>query len=154
MAYLLAIIATPLAIAGIGLMVLFILGRFSQSVEDYEVVEFQEKKYLGRALPVIEHTNEDGETEKVNVTQIDQISYFLNPAIERQIIPVAGADGRNPSVFGYLKLVAGLLMLLPGFASIAISFEKAFLTGQVMYITLLVGMILGGWIALKLIQRS
>ena len=122
MAYLLAIIATPLAIAGIGLMVLFILGRFSQSVEDYEVVEFQEKKYLGRALPVIEHTNEDGETEKVNVTQIDQISYFLNPAIERQIIPVAGADGQNPSVFGYLKLVAGLIMLLPGFASIAISF--------------------------------
>lgn len=154
MGYLLAIIATPLAIAGIGLMVLFVLGRFSQSVEDYEVVEFQDKKFLGRPLPVIEHTNEEGETEKVNVTQIDQISYFLNPAIERQIIPVAGADGQNPSVFGYLKLVAGLIMLLPGFAAIAISFEKAFLTGQVMYITLLVGMILGGWVVLKLIQRS
>ncbi len=154
MGYLLAIIAIPLALAGLGLIILFMLTRFGQSVEEFEVVGFQKKKFLGRVLPIIERENDEGEKEKVNVKHVDQISYLLNPAIEREVITVAGADTPSPSVSGYLKLVTGLLLLLPGFAAVGLTYERVYFTGQVMYATLLIGMLLGGWVVLKLIQRS
>lgn len=153
MGYILAIIAIPLALAGLALIILFMLTQFGQSVEEHEIVGFQKKKFIGRFLPIIEHENADGEMQKVEIKQIDQISYLLSPAIERQVIPVAGIDGKAPTVPGYLKLVTGMLLLLPGFASIGLTMDKVYFTGQVMYIILLIGMLLGGWIALKLIQR-
>ncbi len=153
MEYLLAIVSVPLALAGLGLIILFMLSRLGQSVEEYEVIGFQKKKFLGRYLPIIERVDSDGEKFRVEVKRIDQLSYLLSPAIERQIIPVAGAGTNSASVPGYLKLVAGSVLLLPGFGAIGLTMEKAYFTGQVMYITLLVGMLLGGWIALKLIQR-
>lgn len=153
MGYLLAIISVPLALAGLGLIILFMLSRLGQSVEEFEIIGFQKKKFLGRNLPIIEREDDEGQKYKVEVKQIDQLSYLLSPAIERQIIPVAGAETNSPSIPGYLKLVAGSVLLLPGFGAIGLTMDKAYFTGQVMYITLLVGMLLGGWIALKLIQR-
>ncbi|MBL4805256.1 MAG: hypothetical protein JKY71_10355 [Alphaproteobacteria bacterium] len=153
MGYILAIIAIPLALAELALIILFMLTQFGQHVEEYEVVGFQKKKFLGRVLPIIERENDEGETEKINVKQIDQISYLLSPAIERQIISVTGADTKSPTVPGYLKLVTGVLLLLPGLATVGLTMDKAYFTGQVMYITLLIAVLLGGWIALKLIQR-
>ena len=147
------ILSLPLAAFGLFLIVTFLMIRFQQDIYEAEITGFQKTKNKGRYLPIVSFTDEEGEEKMIEVKTIDQISYLLNPSIEKQIIPIAAVKSARPKVFGYLSLVIGVICIVPALALSGLYFERALLTGQVLYSATLIGLILGGWIVLKLIQR-
>ncbi len=146
----LAIVCVP---AGLYLLFGFLAMRAQGGIEELEVTGFQKAADKGRALPIVRFEDAEGTLKLVEVRKIEQIAYLLSPPIERQVIEVVGVDGALPRVYGYVRLVAGVVLLLPGLAALGLHLDKALFTGQVVYIVILIGMMLGGWAALKFIQR-
>jgi len=146
-------VALPFACFGLYLMFSFCVLRFSGCIEEFEVVGFQKKTDKGRVLPIVRY--EDGEegVRLIEIRRIEQISYLLSPAIEKQTIYIANVTGQNPCVFGYLKLLSGLTLLLPALVFWAVGVGKGFLFTQAFFLLVFIGVMLGGWVLLKFIQR-
>lgn len=146
----LAVICVP---AGLYLLCGFLSMRSHGDIGEFEITGFQKATDKGRALPVVRYENGEGALKLVEVRKIEQISYLFSPPIERQMVEVAGIESGMPRVHGYVRLVAGLFLLLPGLAALGLHLHKALFTGQVVYIVILIGLMLGGWALLKFIQR-
>lgn len=147
------LLSLPLALYGCYLIVLFLKLRFSGDVRMLEITGFQRQKNKGRFLPIVSYENA-GKVDLVEIKEIDQIAYILSPPIEKQVIQIAGIDGAAPCVFGYYKLVVGIVMLLPVLAALGYALENVLFMGQVTYVFIFIALLLGGFAVLKLIQRS
>lgn len=146
-------LALFLALFGIYCLLDFLYVRVSGRVVDATVTGFSTKKDKGRRLPVAEYRDEAGELRKQGVTKIDQISYLFSPAIEREIISIVLLPDGKARVYGYLKLVCGVVLLLPLLAVAGGARGGAFLTGQVVYIFLFIAVTVGGLGILRAISR-
>ena len=104
-------------------------------------------------MPIVRYEDAEGTLHLVEVKGIDQISYILNPPIDKQFITVANVLGKSPRVFGYLNFIVGLFLVLPALAVFGLEMEKGLFAGQVLYILIFIGLLLGGWSLLKIIQR-
>ncbi len=153
MGFILMIIGVPLAFLGLFLVGLFLKIRFMGERLELEVVGFQEAKNKGHVLPIVRYVPDEGEEQRVYIKVIDQISYLLSPAIEKQVISIVDVEGQKPRVYGYFSLVLGLICLMPMFLGLGLSKGNALLTGQASFILILITVMLGGWVAMKFIQR-
>ncbi|MCB9981304.1 MAG: hypothetical protein H6860_02785 [Rhodospirillales bacterium] len=146
----LAVICVP---AGLYLLFGFLSMRAGGHIDEFEITGFQKATDKGRALPVVRYEDGEGTLKLVEVRKIEQISYLFSPPIERQVIKVVGIESDMPRVYGYVRFLGGLILLLPGLAALGLHLHKTLFTGQVVYIVIFIGLMLGGWALLKFIQR-
>jgi hypothetical protein len=142
------------ALVGLALIAEYGWARWRGTLEDLEIIDFQDKKYLGRALPVVEVQDSQGHTVRLNIRMIDHMGYLISPPILRQVIPVLREEGDQGRVYGYLKICAGLILLFPFFTILAVYFSRDMLFQQVLYIGILGGIVLGVWIFLRWVGRN
>ncbi|MCB1563596.1 MAG: hypothetical protein KDJ75_08495 [Alphaproteobacteria bacterium] len=152
-AYLIASILP--ALLGLWLCGDFLFWVATGTVEEGEVTGFQERKNKGRVLPVIRIERVEEEPFEVKPERIDQISYLLSPAIEkerRSVIVRKGPPARA-RLFGYLNLIAGLFLLAPCVGLLALHSGQYLFVGQLAYIVIFASILLGSWVLLKMIQK-
>lgn len=132
----------------------FLYVRASGKIVEAVVTGFSTKKDKGRILPLVSYQDEAGTGQKLAVEAIDQISYFLSPAIEREIINVVILPGGRSRVYGYLGLTCGALAFLPLLAALGAGRGDAgFLNGQIVFVLLFIVAAIGGWGILRTISR-
>lgn len=139
------------AIAGLYLCGDFLFWRITAQNHKGEITKFQDIKSRGRALPIVKI--QDDKDTKITITRIDSLSHLLDPAITGQSITVS-IKGQHGIIFGYAPLLAGLLLILPCVILLGQILGNTIFASQAIYVLLLTGITLGGWIILKLIQRS
>lgn len=142
------------ALFGVYCLLDFLYVRMSGRIVEATVTGFSTKKDKGRVLPVVEHRDEAGQTRKLEIGKIDQISYLFSPAIEREVIGIVLLSDDKARVYGYLKLVCGVVLLMPLLAVAGGERGGAFFTGQIVYIFLFLAVTIGGWIVLRAISRQ
>lgn len=148
----------------------FLYVRAAGRIVEARVAGFSTKKDKGRFLPVVSYPDEGAAVEnagadpenipegwhRAEAAAIDQLSYLVSPAIEREAIAIAVLPGGRVRVYGYLKLVCGALAFLPLLAVLGFGpgGGAGLLTGQAVYILLLIATAVGGWGILLAISRT
>lgn len=149
------IASIPPALFGLWLCADFIFWLITGTLEEGEVTGFQERKNKGRRLPVMRVKRAEGQSFEVRPERIDQIFYLLSPAIEkeRRFLIVRNGPPARARLFGYLNLIAGLFLLAPCAGFLALQSGQYLFVGQLAYIVIFGGILLGSWIVLKIIQK-
>ncbi|MCC6597955.1 MAG: hypothetical protein IT559_04125 [Alphaproteobacteria bacterium] len=123
-------------------------------IAEAEVVDFSTKKDKGRFLPIVERAAAgDQPAEMFEPQKIDQISYLLSPSIKKENINIVVLRNGMVRVHGYLKLLGGILLILPVLAVLGSGQGGSFFTGQMAFVFLLIAVSVGGWALLRTIAR-
>ncbi|MGB0720638.1 MAG: hypothetical protein ACPGRX_09190 [Bdellovibrionales bacterium] len=139
---------------------LYLCGEFVYRLAVFTQVEgevsgFHEETDKGRALPVVKITHDDGSVHQIFVRRIDEIFYLLNPPIVGEVKTVLYRPDRpkDAVIYGYAHVTAGAVLCLPFLIALGVALSKAVFVTQLLYLLIFTGIGLGGFAALKLIQR-
>jgi hypothetical protein len=148
--------AVLLAFTGAGLLFDYVLWRVIGEITVGTITGFQEKKSKFLKRPIVSFKDAEGNTHTAQTERIDRLLFILNrPGVGETIeILYRKKTPEMAIVYGYLNLMIGMLLLLPVMAIWALKFGKILIATQVVYIFIFVGIIVGGWILLKIIQRN
>jgi|GEM_PF-2555527 len=118
-----------------------------------EITGFIKGKYM--RLPVLKFTDEQEREHEFPAGQIDQLLYLLNPAQERDLIDIIYRrdDPANMRVFGTLRLIAALFIVLPVLMMLVGAIGQAVMASQLAYLIIMGLILVGGFTIIKLIQR-
>lgn len=140
-----------LALAGAWLVVDFSLWVFTGHVTPARVDGFEE------GMPILTFETQNGKRARVLASAITHIGYRLAKPEEGDIFNIiyreVGAK-MIVRVHGFLYLIAGLIAFMPFLAVLALKFSKVWMMSQLSFLTVLVVIVLGGWVALKAIRRN
>ncbi len=140
-----------LALVGAWLVVDFSLWMFTGHVTPARVDGFEE------GMPILTFETQSGKKARARASAITHIGYRLAKPQEDDIFNIiyreTGAE-MIVRVHGFLYLIAGLMAFMPLLAVLAIKFSKAWMMSQLSFLTVLVVIVLGGWIGLKAIRRN
>lgn len=153
---LILIVAVPALCFGLYLIYDFLAWRFQSRITLARITGFQDRSYLKVPLPNVEFETDSGEKRQASVQQIDRLLYLLNRPGEGSFIVVSYSetDPQRVRVSGYLKPLAGSILALPVIAGGGMALGKTVLATKAAYLLIFIAILLGGWVGLKLIQRS
>ena len=144
-------LTSVLALAGAWLVVDFFLWFFTGHVTPARVDGFEE------GMPVLSFEIQNGKKGRARASAITHIGYRLAKPQEGDIFNIiyreTGAE-MVVRVHGFLYLIAGLLAFMPLLAVLAMKFSKGWMMSQLSFLTILIVIVLGGWIGLKAIRRN
>jgi hypothetical protein len=142
-----------LALAGAWLVVDFFLWFFTGHVTPARIDGFE------KGMPVLSFEMQNGKQARVLASAITHIGYRLAKPQEGDIFNVIYREAGEGSevivrVHGFLYLIAGVLAFMPLLAVLAMKFSKGWMMSQLSFLTILIVIVLGGWIGLKAIRRN
>lgn len=152
----LVLISLVIAAPGVYLLADFLLWMLAGRVVPAQITGFQEKKDKGLRLPVVSFEAQHDGTVNASAMRIDRLSFLLNRPQEGEgtMIVYRQSDPQQVRVYGYINVVGGLVLLVPLMAALAHAFGDTLVLIQIKYSLVFIAIIFGGWVLLKLIQRS
>ncbi|MGB4106323.1 MAG: hypothetical protein WBK55_00840 [Alphaproteobacteria bacterium] len=144
------ILSAVAALAGGWLLFDFCLWYFKGKVTAGTIQDFEKGK------PVVSFETEDGKVTR-RVSRIMRLSYFLSDPQPGEIFNVIYrpmGDTPNVRLHGYMGLMSGVLLLIPLPGALAAQYGRDWLAGQVSFILVFVGLMVGVWVFLKLLRRN
>jgi hypothetical protein len=138
------------ALAGAWLLFDFCLWHFTGTVTAGTVESFENRK------PVVSFIAADGQKVTQRAERVTNIGYFLANVQPGEIFNVSYREGMTTQVrvHGQLYLVAGALLFMPLLGALAREFGRQWLGTQVSFIAIMMGVMVGGWVLLKLVRRN
>lgn len=148
------VVSGVLALAGVLLIADYLWVRFMGKIAQGEITGFSEQKNFGRSLPYVQPLGNQELASEVQAIAIDHIGYLISPPILRQVIPVVVLANGKARVYGYLRLLAGLIFLIPLILVLALQAERIEAFNQALYSLVFIAVFLLGWVILRCIARS
>jgi hypothetical protein len=146
----------PLAILGVYFLFDFFLWQLTGIVTQATITGFQERKSKGMNLPVLSYKVEGGGQQSAPAQRIDRFLFLFNrPDVgEETAVIYRKAMPGEARVYGYIHAMGGAALILPFLLASAVSLGRSVAAAQISYIIVFLAIIVGGWIFLKIIQRS
>lgn len=151
------VLSSGLALYGVYLLIDFFSWYSASEKVVATITGFQKTRNKGVSLPVVTFHTEDGAEVQEQVRRIDQVIYLLSRPAAGDYTTVVykdDGDGLHVHVFGFINLIAGLICMVPLVTSLAYALDSFLVMTQTKYMIVFIGILFGGWAALKVIQRS
>ncbi len=148
------------ALSGFGygafLLTGFVRWRLQSRKAIGEIIGFKTRTMYGAYLPVIRFETQEGEKIEAAAVRIDRLLYLLNRPSEGALVTIS-YDIDTPHIVrvsGYIDALIAAVLMVPLIAAVGVLTGQAILASKAAFLLVFIGIILGGWIALKLIQKT
>lgn len=143
-------LAVICALAGGWLVLDYLLWLFTGTVTAGTIETFD------KGMPVFTFETPEGKPVKGRAGSIRQISYYLTEPQVGDVFNVIYRDGKEVElrVHGYMYLLAGAVLFLPGIAALAIRQGSGWVGGQVTFMFMFVAIAVGCWALMKVLRRN
>jgi hypothetical protein len=149
------LIALLPALFGVWLIIDFLLWEIRGHIATAQIKEFSADKDKGKLLPVMSF-----EHEKIMVSiqaeRIDQLMYLLSKPKAgdvTDVIYIVEETGLRVRIYGYMNIVAGVMLVVPFVAALALWMGKALAVTQSLFFFLFAGIMAVTIIFMKIVQR-
>ena len=153
----LIVIGSVMALAGVWLVIDFLIWEQTGTKAVARIEGFQAKTSLWLRLPVVAFEDEHNKTITLRPARIDQMIYYVvNPNVGDITTIIYRADPNGPvgRVYGYIRLSVGVMLFVPLVLALGVMAGNSMVMSQVLYMVSFVAMVAGALAFLKFIQKT